>query len=85
MSTELCSLLLTNWLTLKKKYIQIVAIHLTHSSQNAQNNVLGEDVELFCHLNPELFLLESVSVTYNPTEVLQQGGYVGQQQPGALS
>lgn len=48
-------------------------------------NSLGQDVELFGHLCPELLLLESVCVAYNSAEVAQQRGNVRQQQPGALS
>lgn len=50
-----------------------------------RENSLGEDVDLFCHLGLELLLSEPVFVAYDPAEVLQQGGDVRQQQPGALS
>jgi len=66
-------------------------MHLRHSKTEKLHYVhfqkkllLGEDVELFCHLNSELLLLESVCVAHDSAEVLQQGGYVRQQHTGAL-
>lgn len=46
---------------------------------------LGEDVEFFSHLSLKLLFLQPAGVAHDYAEVLEQGGDVRQQQPGALS